>query len=401
MTNRRYAVIVTASIIFINFICIIPQSYSFELSGDIRAESRLFFNEALYSGQERHDISLAVEPELYHESESGHSITFTPFIRADSTDSDRSHFDVRELNYLWLHDTWEFRVGISKVFWGVTEFVHLVDIINQTDFVENIDGEDKLGQPMLHLSIPTDWGVVDTFILPFFRERTYPGEKGRFRPQIIVENDRAVYESSDEEDHIDFAVRYSHTIGDWDFGVYHFTGTGRDPSFLLGFDSGSLVLVPKYWLIDQTGLDLQFVQGNLLVKLEAIYRSGQGDSFYAAVGGFEYSFINAASSGIDLGLIGEWAYDDRDDDISVIYNNDLMTGVRIAFNDASSTEVLAGFIADIDNNDRILIIEAGRRLTDNLKIAADAYFVMDSSEESIIHLIREDDNIKVELSLYF
>jgi hypothetical protein len=51
-----------------------------------------------------------------------------------------------------------------------------VDIINQTDLVENIDGEDKLGQPMVHFSYFGDWGVVDFFLLPYLRERTYPGK---------------------------------------------------------------------------------------------------------------------------------------------------------------------------------------------------------------------------------
>ena len=40
---------------------------------------------------------------------------------------------------------WSLSIGLGKVFWGVTEFNHLVDVINQTDLVEGIDGEAKLG----------------------------------------------------------------------------------------------------------------------------------------------------------------------------------------------------------------------------------------------------------------
>ncbi|UCH81804.1 MAG: hypothetical protein JSW20_04060 [Nitrospiraceae bacterium] len=378
-----------------------PRSHALELSGYAAVEGRLFTDDPLYPEQERHVISLAIEPELYHKWEGGPSFIFTPFIRADSADPERSHVDIRELNYVWISDTWELKVGISKVFWGVTEFVHLVDIINQTDFVENIDGEDKLGQPMVHVSIPRNWGVLDFFMLPYFRERTFPGEKGRNRTQLIVDTDRSVFESSDEENHIDFALRYNHTLGDWDFGIYHFNGTGREPSFTLGFDPGGLVLVPKYWLIEQTGLDVQAVKGNLLLKLESLYRSGQGDSFYALVGGLEYSFYNVVSRGVDIGLIVEWAYDDRDEDVSVVFNNDLMTGVRLALNDVSGTEVLAGFIIDLDNSDRVLTIESSRRLRDNIKIVVDAYVVLQSSEDSLIHAIRNDNNIRIELVRYF
>ncbi|MCK5226359.1 MAG: hypothetical protein KAQ89_06535, partial [Planctomycetes bacterium] len=145
-----------------------------ELSGYIAAESRTFLDDATFSGQKRDDYSFAFQPEYYHEWEDGSSFIFVPFLRLDSADSRRTHFDIRELNYLWLTDEYELRVGIGKVFWGTTEFVHLVDIINQTDLIENIDGEDKLSQPMVQLSIDRDWGVLDMFVLPYFRERTFP-----------------------------------------------------------------------------------------------------------------------------------------------------------------------------------------------------------------------------------
>ena len=54
------------------------------------------------------------------------------------------------------------------MFWGVTESVHLVDIINQTDFAGDIDGEDKLGQTMLSLMLQRDWGEITAFVLPAF-----------------------------------------------------------------------------------------------------------------------------------------------------------------------------------------------------------------------------------------
>ncbi len=138
-------------------------------------QGRFFPQAPLDPEQKRNSGSLAVQPEYYHEWENGSSFTFVPFARIDSADSERTHFDIRELNYLWLTDSWELRAGIGKVFWGTTEFVHLVDIINQTDGVESVDGEEKLGQPMIQLSIVRDWGALELFVLPYFRERTYPG----------------------------------------------------------------------------------------------------------------------------------------------------------------------------------------------------------------------------------
>jgi hypothetical protein len=378
------------------------QSQAYELSGYISTEGRFFLNEPLYSGQKRESASIAVQPEFYHEWESGSSFIFTPFGRLDSADPERSHFDIRELICLWLHDSWEMRVGVAKVFWGVTEFLHLVDIINQTDLVEYIDGEDKLGQPMVNLSIPGKYGALDLFVLPYFRERTFPGKKGRLRSQVVVDTDEAVYESSAEEYNVDLAMRYSNTIGDWDFGIYHFHGTGRDPTLLLKTDAaGNPNLIPFYERIGQTGLDAQVVSGNWLLKLESLYRTGQGKDFFAGVGGFEYSVVNVASSGIDLGLIGEWAYDERGNEATTGFDNDLMAGARLAFNDAASTEVLAGVFQDLDSDGTALLLESSRRISDHWKITLDAFLLLESSRGDTFHDLRDDDNVQIEVAYYF
>ena len=35
---------------------------------------------------------------------------------------------------------------------------------NQTDGVEDIDSEDKLGQPMVNLTLERDWGALDLYV---------------------------------------------------------------------------------------------------------------------------------------------------------------------------------------------------------------------------------------------
>ena len=379
-----------------------PCLLAYELTGYVQAEGKYFFNEALYSRQESSSMSIAAQPELYHEWGNGSSLIATPFVRIDSVDDERSHFDIRELIYQQIYDTWELDIGVGKVFWGVTEFVHLVDIINQTDLVENIDSEEKLGQPMAHLSLAREWGVVDMFILPFFRERTFPGRRGRPRSETVVDTDSAEYESSAEQYNIDLALRYSNTLGEWDFGIYHFAGTGREPTFSLNIDSeGRQRLIPYYDQINQTGIDVQSVYGSWLYKLEALHRSGQGESFFAYVGGFEYTFINIVSSGIDLGVISEWAYDDRDDKCTTGFDNDLMMGARVAFNDAASSEALMGWIQDINSAGTTFTLEASTRITDNWRISLNAFFILDSSSSDIIYDLRNDDYLQLELFYYF
>ena len=157
------------------------------------------------------------------------------------------------------------RAGIGRVFWGVTESYHLVDVINQTDLVENVDREDKLGQPLVNLTFIRDWGALDLFVLPGFRERTYPGRNGRLRSEPFVDTNRATYESGAARDHVDFAVRWSHVIGDFDIGVAHFHGTSREPRLPLECANGipaivnscNPVLAPRYDVVYRTSLDLQ------------------------------------------------------------------------------------------------------------------------------------------------
>ena len=379
-----------------------PAVLAHELNGSLSIETRLFTKSPLFPGQEHNNGSIAFAPEYYHERSDGSSFIFTPFLRIDTADSERSHFDIRELNFLLLGNPWELRLGLSKVFWCVTEFVHLIDIINQTDLIEDIQGEDKLGQPMVHLSIPKDWGVFDFFVLPYFRERTFPGPDGRLRTGILVDTDNPVYESGAEENHVDFALRYSQVFDFSDFGIYYFKGTGREPLFIQVNSSGQPVLFPYYQQIDQAGIDLQVISGNWLWKLEALYQDNDSQDFFSATGGFEYTSFGLGDSMIDLGYIAEYAYDNRDNEATSSFENDLLLGLRLAVNDAAGTELLAGLSHDLNNNGNVLRIEASRRLTDTIKIFVEGWAFFDTEPgDYYLNSIRYDDFLKLQIYYYF
>ena len=166
------------------------------ISGFVSAQFQGFLEQPLDPVQSDTNVSVAARPEFYTESNDGRDMfTFIPFARVDQRDDERTHFDIRELKWMHAGNDWEVTVGADIVFWGVTESAHLVDIINQTDVVENIDGEDKLGQPMINLSLIRDWCVLDLFVLTGFRVRTFPGPEGRPRVHPPVNASAAVYES--------------------------------------------------------------------------------------------------------------------------------------------------------------------------------------------------------------
>lgn len=60
-------------------------------------------------------------------------------MRWDLEDSERTHVDLRELYWRRSFASADLYIGLRKLFWGVTESVHLVDVVNQTDLVENTD----------------------------------------------------------------------------------------------------------------------------------------------------------------------------------------------------------------------------------------------------------------------
>ena len=375
-----------------------------EWSGHIDSEIRYFTQEPLETEQyDGLNLSLASQLEYHHEWDDGYqSFTFVPFMRLDQHDSERTHIDIRELTWLKAARDWELRVGIRKLFWGVTESQHLVDIINQSDSVEHPDGEDKLGQPMINLALIRDWGTVDLFILPGFRERTFPDQDGRLLNGAIPIIEQARYESGAEEKHVDLAVRWSHTFGDWDIGLSHFIGTNRNPRFLPNFDANNnLFLTPYYEQIQQTGLDIQVTKEDMLWKFEAISRQGQKENFIAMTGGLEYTFVGVLDSDADLGVLVEYLFDDRDEKASTPFENDIMLGMRLALNDVQSTELLFGTILSMENESNSYLLEASRRFGDNWKISLEAYVYSNITPSDLMYGMRNEDFMQLTLAWYF
>jgi hypothetical protein len=371
-----------------------------EISGSASLEFRYFPQDALSSEQSDSNFSFAIQPEFYRSWNGGkNSLLFTPFLRLDEHDSERTHADIRELLYETVSDNWELRAGIGKVFWGTTESQHLVDIINQTDLIENSDTEDKLGQPLINLALIRPIGTLDLFILPGFRERTFAGDDGRLRFIPAVDTGNPIYESSAEDKHVDWAVRWSQTLADWDIGISHFSGTSREPLFIANNDGSALI--PVYNLIDQTGLDIQTYQGNWLLKLEAISRSGQGRRFSALTTGFEYTFVGVFNSAIDVGWIAEYLFDDRKSNALTPFEDDYLIGTRITLNNEQSSEFLFGIIQDASSNSRSFNLEASRRIGQSWKIELESRWFSNINPNDIDFSFSRDDYIQFTLSKFF
>ncbi|EWH10314.1 hypothetical protein DS2_08570 [Catenovulum agarivorans DS-2] len=400
------AVVMAASSCAVNGV-IAQESVDFELRGYFGAEGRYYAEHAHDPMQSDSQFSVTAEPDLYWQWPDGNnSFTFKPYLRLDSQDSERTHFDIREAMWLHIERDWEMRLGIGKVFWGVTETVHLVDIVNQTDTVEAFDGEEKLGQPMLQLTFLKDWGIVDAFVLPGFRERTFPGKEGRLRGNFVIDTNNAQYESSDKTGHIDFALNWRNTYDDLDISLNWFNGTSREPVLRPEMNpQGGLTgeLVPFYPQINQFGAVAQYIYLDWIWKLEAINRAGDKiDDYNAMVGGFEYTFVGVFGSFSDLGIVAEYSWDERGTDASVPAQNDVSLAARVVLNDISSTEILAGWTQDLDYSDsRSLFVEASTRVGDSTKVTLDMWLFNSEDSRDLGYGFSHEDFIQLAVEWYY
>jgi hypothetical protein len=367
-------------------------------SGYLGIEGRTFLEGKGRDGQGTSSVSLVFEPEFHHAWGDGdHSLHITPFFRQDSLDDNRTHFDLRELYWQSVGRSWELSVGLRKIFWGVAESVHLVDIINQTDRVEDPDGEAKLGQPMVRLRLIRDWGYLDLFLLPLFRERTFSSRDGRLRTLLPVLGERATYESERGDQHLDWAIRWSHSLGAFDLGLSHFDGTSREPELRPGVDPEGLpVLLPHYYRLRQTGLDVQATLGPWLLKLESIYRHTSEGHTIATLAGFEYTFFDLGGSGIDLGLLVEHLWDKRPD-----RPENLFLASRLTFNDVQSTELLFGALMSLESDAFFLNLEGSRRLGSAYRLTVRGRAFLDVPDGDPLEALRQDDYLQMLLSWYF
>ena len=386
-----------------------------DFSGRVNVESRWFPQAGAFSGQGSHAIGFVVVPNLYLADAEGRSFTLSPFFRYDNADPRRTHADLREA-YFWVfgeigNGEWELRVGIDQVFWGVTESQHLVDIINQIDLVEHPNGETKLGQPMVNITYSSDWGIVEFFVLPYHRARTFPGSSGRLRLPLVVEDEQVEYES--EREHLDFAGRYSQSFGAFDVGLSVFNGTSREPFLMPGANSSGVpVLVQHYDQIRQFGLDVQLTVGSWLFKVEAIQRAGarnligMEEDYVASVFGGEYTFYSAFGSAVDVSLLGEWNYDGRGRNATPsrspnTLENDFFFATRLAFNDVQSTEIVASILGDAGRSTRALSVELDRRISDQLSLNLEAIHLLSIDRADIHYDTRRDSFVDLRLMYNF
>ncbi|HNE92195.1 MAG TPA: hypothetical protein PLV16_10165 [Agitococcus sp.] len=418
------------SIFALSLLSSVAQAY--ELKSELRLESTNFFEQGAQQ-QSQFTGSIAAQVEVNQALTNSQQLQLRVFGRVDEQDNHRSGLDVREALWTYAQQAWQVRAGVGQVFWGTTEAQHLVDIVNQTDYLASLDGDVKLGQPLVNVSWEQNQHLVDFYVLPYFRERPFAGADGRLRLPYVIDSE-ASYESSAKRQHLDVAFRYQFNQQNLRVGLSGFSGTSREPilspvidpsqfSYMatpFGFVPTGFVgnyqpyLQVYYPIIQQLGIDAQYIIGDCLLKLEAIDRHGFGQRYQGVDTGLEYTQVRAFDSNVDVGWLAEYLYDSRNNTATTSFEHDVFVGWRFAFNDASSSELLTGVISDIHSHEQAWKIKGSTRLNDSSKISMEGRFFHTKQDvpspfsalstqpsDEKLYPLADDSFLRAEFSYYF
>lgn len=400
-------------------------SYGGDIRGNISTEFTWFTSQNDEPDSWQFGSGVAADIELYQQIADNISLTLRPFVRIDQHDDKRTHADLREFILTTNGDNWEFSGGLGQVFWGVTESRNPVDVINQIDNLESVDGSDKLGQLMLNVKWFSDFGDVEIYALPHFRERRFASADGRPFTGFTVSDD-AQFESTDGDEHLDTAIRWSRSFDSWDLGLHYFNGTSRDPALI---PISTTELTPRYQQMQQVGIDALGLYGDLTAKLELVQKSGDEFTDHAeAVTGIEYTFVGLLSplqendllpanwcdgdsvnpvkvlvcnDRMDLGVVLEYLWDERGENATQLFQNDFLAGLRFAFNDERSSDALLGIIQDLDHGSTSLSLEASTRLYESFRLSTELRVFSNTSDDPFLSALDDEDFLRLDLAYFF
>ena len=118
----------------------------------------------------------------------------------------------------------------------------------------------------------------------------------------------------------------------------------------------------------------------------------------SAAGGIEYTYYGIRNTQSDLGVIVEYAFDDRNDNP---FNNEGIIGLRWSMNDVKSSSLLAGYLLDMRGNSNRFQAEFEQRINDNLKLFLDLSLNGSIDGTDFTHQFKEDSQVTIKIAKYF
>lgn len=372
---------------------LIPAEAAAQWSGDVALGVRTYPREPSDAPAAGREASVSLRAtRSFSWSDGSQFLTVSPLLRLDPESVSRSRIDFLDLTWEKIWTRWEVAAGLRQVDWGVTESGSVVDVVNQLDFSDDAPSPTPMGQPMVNVRFFPSTGLFEAFLLPFFRERRSAGRGGAIWSPLPLAD--AEFEHSWGRHHPDWALRWSQMIGDFNVAVAHFGGTNRQPRFEVTSDpSGEAEsLTPHYDQIDQTSLTAQWTHDAWLVKLDAVRRASQVESFVALVGGIEFAFATY------LSVFAEYLHDGRGSGATTSMEHDVFAGTRLLTQDWT---ISSRVFVDRRNSNLVLSTTASRRIGDTAAAELDGRWFRGDSSEEPSRANRLDSYLALKLTYFF
>lgn len=375
------------------------------LKGEVEGRYDYFAEDPLFGQQSDQQSQYSLATTLDYTDQVGRDvdINMSVFGRYHSDANKSWQGDIRELKLAYYASAFEVSGGVLMERWGLLEAFSPVDILNPKDRVEDYQGNIKRGIPGGKISYLLDYGRVDVWLLPYSREERVAEGKDRYRtlPYALAD---AEFEKGQTA--LSSAIRISQMLESVEFAVSYFNGHARTPYYTPNFDGVGNVtsLQPNYARIDQVGAELLWVRGQLLVKLESIYRSTNNDNFMGLGVGLEREFPRIGLAKSSLTLYGEFYYDERKTDASspvTPFQNDVFLGLRLAKNNLRSTEYQVRFTRDLDNDSTLWDFRAKTRIQRQWFIEANLYKFINVDDDLALKSFTSDSGLEVNVILGF
>jgi hypothetical protein len=107
------------------------------------------------------------------------------------------------------------------------------------------------------------------------------------------------------------------------------------------------------------------------------------------------------NSGLDIGLLSEYIYDNRDDLALSGLQSDVFFGTRFAFNDIQDTQILIGAVIDVNRSTQMFSIEASRRIRNSWRVDLETRLFQNVSDREFVYIIQKDSFLKFSVSKFF
>jgi hypothetical protein len=106
-------------------------------------------------------------------------------------------------------------------------------------------------------------------------------------------------------------------------------------------------------------------------------------------------------SAADIGAIVEYNHDDRPAELRGVFDRDVFVGARLALNDAQSSELLTGFLIDVEKGSRNFRVEASRRIGESWKASLEIQAFSNIAADDPLSAFANDSYLLFDMAYYF